>query len=88
MSAVMTKPLFVQNVLGLKLVLCKAIIAGFFPWLHVERFQSTEVRQCCLGLRVIGRSVGMYMSCCRCCSLHIVIKLRHKTCLSDFPLKC
>ena len=30
-----------------------------FPWLHVKRFQSTEVKEFCLGLRVIGRSVRL-----------------------------
>ena len=41
--AVMTKPLFGQNVLGLTLVLCIVFITDFFLWLHAKRFQSTEV---------------------------------------------
>ena len=41
--AVMTKPLFMQNVLGLILVLCIVFIADLFPWFYGERFQSNSV---------------------------------------------
>ena len=58
----MTKSLFAQNVLGLLLVLCIAFIVDFFPRPHVEWFQSTEVRQFCPRLRLIGRSVEIIIS--------------------------
>ena len=40
----------------------------FFPWLHIERFQNTKVRQFCLRLRVVRRGVEImyYHLCCRC----------------------
>ena len=53
---------FAKNVLGLTSVLCIVFITDSFPWLHVERFQSTEVRQFCLGFKVIERSVGIIIS--------------------------
>ena len=76
-----------QNVFGLTLVLCIVFIADFFPSFHVE---STEVKQFRLRLRVIGRNIGTIVGiiCCRCCFLHIVVKLKHKTYLSDILLKC
>ena len=58
----MTKPLFAQNVLGLTLVLYIVFIADFFLWLHIERFQNTKVRQFCLRLIVIEKSVGIIIS--------------------------
>ena len=78
MPAVMTKPLFAQNVLGLTLVLCIHFILDFFPWLHLETFQNFEVRQFCLRLRVVRRSIEII--------LHMVIKLRRKKYLLDIPL--
>ena len=59
--AVIVNPLFNQNALGLTFVLSMVFIADFFPWLHVERFQS-DVRQFCLRLRVIERNVGIVIS--------------------------
>ena len=44
--------LFSQTVLGLTLVLCIVFIADVFPWLYVERFQSTEVKQFCPDLEL------------------------------------
>ena len=42
--AVMTKPLFAQNSLGLSLAMLIAFThLDLFPWLHVKRFQITEV---------------------------------------------
>ena len=42
--AVMTKPLFAQNNLGLSLTMLIAFtLIDLFPWLHVKRFQITEV---------------------------------------------
>ena len=58
-ATVITKPLFAQNAFGLILALCIVFIAGFFPWLYVEKFQGTEIRQFCLRLWVIGRSAGI-----------------------------
>ena len=58
----LTKPLFAQNVPGLTLVLCIVFIADFFPWLHVERFQSTEVRQFCLRLRIMRKTMEIVIS--------------------------
>ena len=46
----------------LTLLLCTVFIAAFFPWLHVEKFQSTEARQFFLRLRVMRRSVGIIKS--------------------------
>ena len=60
--AVIVNPLFTQNVLGLTFVLSMVFIADFFPWLHVKRFLSADVRQFCLRLRVIERSVGIVIS--------------------------
>ena len=83
----MTSRLFTQNVLGLRFVLCKDFIADFFPWLHIERFQSSEVRHFCLRLRVIGRSVGIIISHPVDPVFLKVIKLKHKTYFSDISLK-
>ena len=55
-------PLLAQNVLEQTLVLCIVFIADFFSWIHVERFQSTEVRQFCDRLRVIGRSLVLIIN--------------------------
>ena len=56
-SVAMTKLLFAQNVLGLTLILCIVFITNFFPWLHVKRCQSTEVRQFCLRLKELLEEV-------------------------------
>ena len=50
--AVMNKPLFAENVLGLALLLCIVLSIDVFPWLHFERFHSTKVRQFCLRLEL------------------------------------
>ena len=72
------------------LVLCILFFTNFFPWLHVKRCQSTEVRQFCLRLRVIEGGVAIIIN-------HVVdavfynkkvIKLKRKTFLSDVALKC
>ena len=62
LPAVLTKPCFAHNFLGSTLVLYIVFIIDFFPWIHIERFQSTEARQFCLRLRVIGRSVQIIIS--------------------------
>ena len=86
--AVMTKPLLHQHVLGLTSVLRIAFITYCFPWLHIERFQNARVRQFCLRLIVIRRYCWIYYhQCCRCCFLHMVIKVKYKTYLSDIPQK-
>ena len=60
--AVIKKPLFIQNVLGLILVLCIVFIADFFPWFHIERFQNNKFSQFCIRLGVIGRSVRIIIN--------------------------
>ena len=84
----MTIPLFAQNVLGLTLVLC-IVITDFFPWLDVEKIQSTEVRQFCFRPRVNGICTGITTSHVADAAFYImVIKLKCKTYFSDIPLKC
>ena len=88
-QVLMTIPLFAQNVLGLTLVLCIVFIADFFPWLDVERIQSTEVRQFCLRPMVNGIRTGITTGHVADAAFYImVIKLKCKTYFSDIPLKC
>ena len=85
--AVMTNGLLDQNVLRLSFVLSIVFITDFFPYLHAERFQSTEVKQFCLRLRVIGRSVGIIISHAVDAVLIKATKFKCKTYFSDIPLK-
>ena len=91
--AIMTKPLFAQNVLELVLILCIVFfIADIFSWVLVERFQSTEVRQFCIRLQIQTlyqkKCQNHYHSCCSCWFLCMKMKLKCKTYLSNIPLNC
>ena len=75
-----------QNVIGLTFNIF--FIADFIPWFHVEKFQSTEVRQVCLRLRVAGRSVGITFSHAVDAFFTMLIKSKRKIYLSDILVKC
>ena len=53
----------------------------------MKRFQSTKVRKFCLRLCYQKRCLNCHQPCCRCCFLHMVMKLKCKTYLSNIPLK-
>ena len=57
------------------------------PCLEVLEYWSQAIL---LRLRVINtfKCWNYYQSCCRGCFLHMIIKLKRETYLSDIPLKC
>ena len=87
--AVMTKPLFAKNVFGLTLVLCIVFIADFFslaPYWKVLEYKTQAILYWDQNCQM--KWWNYYQLFCRCCSLHMLIKIKRKTYLSDIPLKC